>query len=809
LTARVRFGSAWVARVVAACAVAVTGLAVPAAAAPPAADPTLGHGVGNLRLYGKPVSAATTLRARTTAATTAGDTRAATPPASVDLSPYAVSAGDQGQHGACASWATAYTSAGWDSNYQRHRGQPFAPMYVYNQVNGGSDSNGTYVQDNWSVLESQGVAESSAWTHPASDYLSQPTAAERANAAPNKMASHQLLFSGQRQGDAAQSLIRTVLAGNQPVVLGIPVYGRFFSLNATENTLGVADATGPLYGYHAVTVLGYTAVGVQIENSWGTGWGRAGWATLRWDFVNQLATEAWTTTGFVTADVPTAPPVVSRVAPTVADARGGTSLTVTASRLATVDTADPAAVTLVSTADPTVRATAAVTGSTATTVTVTLSAVPADGTYRVVVSGSGGASGPNGTADVVTLLSPYAVSLGAGQVARTTGGTRVTLVGTGFGTTGAAFAANVVTASTRTATGSAPAPVTWLDDTRIQVTMPAGTAGVPVEVTVRRKGVAGAPVSVPYLPPLPVLTQVGTTRVSTAGGASVLLAVTNAETVTADFTTVTLVDVADPAVTVTAAITARTATSLTISVPAAPLDGAGKPVEGAYRIVVTGGGGEALPKPGVDRITYRAPLTGSVPAGTLASALGGTPVAITGAGYGATPADFAANAVRVLVNGAAARVTWVSDSRLTVVLPAGTPGAVPTIVVTHDTIPGAPIGTVSYAALITASSAQSGPTGGLWTTTLAGAGFTGSTGWALVDTAGNTVTTLPVVASQAELEASAGAVLVTADRAAKVKLPAAPGGRATVYRLVFTPSGYQNAVSAFTARAAIIYSDLG
>lgn len=815
MPAFVRFGSAWATRVVAACAVAVSGLAVPLAAAPAqaapaAADPTHGHGIGNLRLYhGGSVSAATTLRTRTTAVTTSGGIRVATtPPASVDLSPYAVSAGDQGQHGACASWATAYTSAGWDSNYQRHPGQPFAPMYVYNQVNGGSDTNGTTFSDNWAILESQGVAQASAWTHAASDYRSQPTTAERANAAQNKIASHQLLFSGSHQGSAAQSLIQTVLAGNQPVVLGIPVYARFFALDATNNTMGLADATGSLYGYHAITVLGYTSTGVQIENSWGTGWGRAGWATLRWDFVNQMAIEAWTTTGFVTTN-PSTGPVVSQLSPTVASARGGASLTITASWLTSVDLTDPAAVTLVSTTNPANQVAATVTGSTASTVTVTLPAVPADGTYRVVVKGSGGASSPNGTADVITLLTPYTVSLDAGQVARTTGGTKVTLVGTGFGSTSAAFTANTITAVATLPSGTVNVPVTWVNDGHLQVTMPAGTAGVPVPVTVRRKGVASSPVNVPYLPPLPVISLVGTAKVSTAGGTSVLLGVTYADTVTSDITTVTLVNVADPTVTVAAPITARTSTSLTITTPAAPLDGAGKPIQGAYRIVVTGGGGAALPKLSGDRITYRTPLSGSVPAGTLASAMGGTSIAVTGAGYGATLADYAANVVKVLVNGIPAPVTWVSDSRLTVRLPAGTPGSVPAIVVTHDTVPGAAIGTVSYAAVISASSAPSGPTSGLWTTTLTGAGFTGSTDWALVGTDGTTAATLPVVTTQAALDASAGAVLITAAGSAKVKLPAAPDGQATAYRLTFTPAGYQDAVFAFTSRAVITYSDLG
>src|SRR6185312_6135134 len=45
-------------------------------------------------------------------------------------------------------------------------------------------------------------------------------------------------------------------------------------------------------GNHAVFVYGYEPAGLLIENQWGTGWGKDGYAVLNWDFVLHYAFEA-------------------------------------------------------------------------------------------------------------------------------------------------------------------------------------------------------------------------------------------------------------------------------------------------------------------------------------------------------------------------------------------------------------------------------------------------------------------------------------------------------------------------------------
>ncbi|MCU1670189.1 MAG: hypothetical protein JWP40_3116 [Blastococcus sp.] len=480
-TGRIARRAAALVAVSAAVLVAVPGTAV---AVPPR---TLTHGTGLLPPTAS-VSAAAGLRSLAQSAADAGGAVrvAATLPAAVDLRAFAVPAGDQGQHGACASWTTAYTMAGWVSNFVHHGATTFQPMYVYNQINGGSDDDGTTFYDNFRILESQGVVEAARWTHPFADYRSQPTAQERANAALHALTPQTTLFMGWGPGAAGRTAIETAIANNRPVALGIPVYNNFFYLNHSHSTFSLADATGPLAGYHAVTVLGYTPQGVQIENSWSQWWGDNGFATLSWDFVQAQAFEAHAAGTFVRN---ARTPVVTGLSASAVSAAGGGSLTVTATQLGTVDTSSPSAVTFVSVANPAVSVVAPIVASTATTLRVAVPALPSDGGYRVVVTGSEGASVPNGTKDVVTAVTP--VSARAATPLVSAGGGTVNLIGSGFGTSPAAFSSAHLTA---TVSGRA-ARLAWVSNTTLTLTLPAGQPGAAAPIVLFRNSVPGTTIS--------------------------------------------------------------------------------------------------------------------------------------------------------------------------------------------------------------------------------------------------------------------------------------------------------------------------
>ena len=228
-------------------------------------------------------------------------------PASVDLTPFAPTPGDQGQINSCVSWSVGYDLTGYYSNATGHAGAPYAPMYLYSQVNGGVDQGSTFT-DTFRVLATQGV-DTRADYRPQGDYNWQikPTAAQKNNASFHRALTPALLYAGPGQGTNARVALSTALAAGQPVVLGIAVYNNFFYLSGSKSVFTNADVSGQLLGYHALTAFGYNASGLIVENSWGTGWGKGGFATLGWDFVQNGVIEAWTTAGFANPTVSLSP----------------------------------------------------------------------------------------------------------------------------------------------------------------------------------------------------------------------------------------------------------------------------------------------------------------------------------------------------------------------------------------------------------------------------------------------------------------------------------------------------------------------
>src|SRR6478735_4692653 len=167
-------------------------------------------------------------------------------PASVDLTADAVPVGDQGATSSCVGWALAHTLLGWYSNHVGRPGQPFAPMYVYSQINGGKDA-GAKVRDGLWLLYNQGVDTAADYWQGSSDWQTQPDAAEHAAAAPFRISGYSMLFErpslGAGGGAMGATAIKTRLAAGQPVVITINERPGFDGLTGTNVD---HDTTGPV-----------------------------------------------------------------------------------------------------------------------------------------------------------------------------------------------------------------------------------------------------------------------------------------------------------------------------------------------------------------------------------------------------------------------------------------------------------------------------------------------------------------------------------------------------------------------------------
>ncbi|PJJ71104.1 IPT/TIG domain-containing protein [Diaminobutyricimonas aerilata] len=312
-----------------------------------------------------------------------------------------------------------------------------------------------------------------------------------------------------------------------------------------------------------------------------------------------------------------------------------------------------------------------------------------EGRFPVIVTGPAGSSGPAGFT-FVAPEAPVVLDL-APRSGPTSGGTEVTIVGSGF------------TGATRVDFGGVPGSIPRvLSDTELVVTTPARAAG-PVPVVVRHPAGDSNPGSFTFIAPdAPTVLALAPDSGPEAGGTAVVLTgdgLTGTTGVTVDGFPADFTVVDDDTIHL-------------VTPPGAP---------GPADVVVQHPDGDAAPL----AFTYLAPgapaLTGITP--TSGPTIGGTAVTITGTGFtGATGVTFGGVP--------ASSVVVVDDSTVTALTPARPAG--PTVVVVQGAAAASnPLGftyLVPPAPVLTALEPQSGPSDGGTRVVLTGTGFTGSTG---------------------------------------------------------------------------------
>jgi hypothetical protein len=384
-------------------------------------------------------------------------------PASVDLRQYAPPVGDQGSIGACVAWTISHSIMGYYAIRTGGVDSPYAPLYLYLKTvaAGGAPNSGLNPDAAMANAKSYGVDSQDDFFQGTTNYKVAPTAAQNANAANYRITGWTRLWSGNKQGTNAQTVIEQALANGMPVAVGFPVFNDFMNLGS--HTL-YTTTSGTSLGGHMVTAFGYDADGVYLRNQWGTDWGNNGDAHVSWAFVEQVMTGAYVINGITT------PSTAASIAPlvtglSVTQGTAGTSVAITGSGL------------LKATGVSFGGSNASFTKSTVNGVTKLTATAPAHvaGTVDVAVTNPAGTSA-NTAADNYTYPAPLPVlSAISPTTGSSSGGATVKLTGTAF------------TGATAVKVGGSSADFTVNSDTAVTVTMPAHSLGT-VSVTVTTTG---------------------------------------------------------------------------------------------------------------------------------------------------------------------------------------------------------------------------------------------------------------------------------------------------------------------------------
>ncbi|KAA2252693.1 C1 family peptidase [Solihabitans fulvus] len=228
-------------------------------------------------------------------------------PPSVDLRSGQAAVYDQGQIGSCTANAIG-AAVEYDLMKQSQDFMPSRLFIYYNERamegNIASDS-GAQIRDGVKSVAQLGVCPETEWPYdatpaqpdgtfpPSSKAKDKPTQQCYADALKAKVTSYQRV---------AQTLdeCRGCLAAGYPFVFGFTVYSSFESAEvAKTGVVPMPNAqTEQVLGGHAVLAVGYDDATQRftVRNSWGTGWGQAGYFTMPYAYLTEasLSSDFWT-----------------------------------------------------------------------------------------------------------------------------------------------------------------------------------------------------------------------------------------------------------------------------------------------------------------------------------------------------------------------------------------------------------------------------------------------------------------------------------------------------------------------------------
>jgi len=221
-------------------------------------------------------------------------------PVRYSLKKYAPSVGDQGPHGTCTAWASAYAARtiaeavanGW-TDKTKINGEAYSAVFLYSLIHDPSEKGcccGSSIGDALLIMDSVGVAKMGDIA--SDNRCPVPVSYKLLSKARERRLDKSLItFAG--FSDASSERVKKAVSQNRPVIIGMRDYREsFMKEKGIKGGIWNGDTSGS-HGNHAMCVVGYdddlAGGAFEIMNSWGDDWANGGFVWVRYRDFNANA----------------------------------------------------------------------------------------------------------------------------------------------------------------------------------------------------------------------------------------------------------------------------------------------------------------------------------------------------------------------------------------------------------------------------------------------------------------------------------------------------------------------------------------
>lgn len=223
----------------------------------------------------------------------------------IDLSHYCPEIRMQGEIASCVGWAVGYGALtieraiknGW-TNQAVISENASSALFIYNQLSKGECTQGISIVKALNLIQQQGSCLAQDFDFDINDCAASVSRDVQVKAEDYKIKDYLPLFKLKTAASKKIGAVKSVLAQNKPVVIGMRVRQNFYKIKKGQERWWPNFGDTTYAGGHAMVVVGFDdnkfkkygqtipknqQGGFKLMNSWGKSWGKAGfiWVSYR------------------------------------------------------------------------------------------------------------------------------------------------------------------------------------------------------------------------------------------------------------------------------------------------------------------------------------------------------------------------------------------------------------------------------------------------------------------------------------------------------------------------------------------------